>query len=798
MDATLTRSGTTAAKVVTRFCIGLASLFCLSSTPAAWAVPAPQSIAFPAIADKALTDPPFAASATGGGSGNPVTFTSNTPAVCTATGANGATITPITTGFCSLAANQVGDGITFLTASTSTQAFFVKLAQTITFGALSTKVQDDPPFEVTATTSALGLNISPITFTSLTPIVCSADGVNGATVTPLTAGTCTIQANQASNATYAAAMPVNQSFTSTPVLKITASIVGAANGSIAPFGRIVVLINDKTEFTISPNPGYLAQVGGTCGGGFQPIGGVPPGGNGSVYITPKFTENCTVTFTFVAQRPVLTISGVPSVITPALSTPAPTTSAVNATATFAATLRGAVGIVDAALIGFFADGASISGCESKPVVPVAFDDLIGYQAACTTTALSIGERAITASFAGNASNFGANTDAAATPSQALRHTITAAPILVDTTPDAFSFVAQTGLALNALATSNVATVSGINAPAAISISGSGGFYSIGCTATITNAAATITNGQTVCVRLTASALNSTTTAAILSIGGVSATFSAATQAAVIVVDTTPDSFSFAAISNATPDALTVSNAITVSGINAASPISIAGNLGSMAAYSIGCTSTFDTIPGTIFNADRVCVRLNANQNDSAATSATLTIGSVSATFAVTTATVAPVKRFRVGIPSTLGHLFTTDENEYNVLTTRAPAAYVAEGVDHQIYRSAVTRDNQSTVPYYRVYLRGIRQHFWTTDANEYSALRADTVNVSDEGIDGHLFLRAGVAGTVPLYRMALAGTSIHHWTVDANEFQVLTTSRGWLPEGAAGNPVGVTGYVWPR
>ena len=47
-------------------------------------------------------------SAKGGGSGNPVVFSSLSPAVCTVSGSNGGTVTGVTTGTCTIAANQTG------------------------------------------------------------------------------------------------------------------------------------------------------------------------------------------------------------------------------------------------------------------------------------------------------------------------------------------------------------------------------------------------------------------------------------------------------------------------------------------------------------------------------------------------------------------------------------------------------------------------------------------------------------------------------------------------------------------
>ena len=68
---------------------------------------ADQAISFAALPDKTYGDPAFAVSATGGGSGNPVTFgaTGN----CTSGGTNGATITITGAGSCTVTASQSGN-----------------------------------------------------------------------------------------------------------------------------------------------------------------------------------------------------------------------------------------------------------------------------------------------------------------------------------------------------------------------------------------------------------------------------------------------------------------------------------------------------------------------------------------------------------------------------------------------------------------------------------------------------------------------------------------------------------------
>ncbi|MGH1470158.1 MAG: hypothetical protein ACRBCS_03135 [Cellvibrionaceae bacterium] len=106
------------------------------------------------------------------------------------------------------------------------------------------------------------------------------------------------------------------------------------------------------------------------------------------------------------------------------------------------------------------------------------------------------------------------------------------PVVTDITPDAFSFTDQVDVAISSTITSNQITVAGIAAATPISIT-TGGTYSIDGGAYVSSDG-TITNGQTVTVRLTSSGSNSTSASVTLTMGGVSDTFTATTVAAVPV------------------------------------------------------------------------------------------------------------------------------------------------------------------------------------------------------------------------------------------------------------------------
>lgn len=161
----------------------------------------PQAITFanPNAKAPSLT---FASAATAS-SGLTVTLISNSTGICTVSGLD---ITTVAAGTCSITAVQAGDS-TWGAAQPVTQEFPVSLktSQLITFGNPGSKAQ--------STTFASGASADSgltVTLTSLTPGICSVNGLNITTLT--TAGTCQIRASQAGNSTYAPASNVVQSF----------------------------------------------------------------------------------------------------------------------------------------------------------------------------------------------------------------------------------------------------------------------------------------------------------------------------------------------------------------------------------------------------------------------------------------------------------------------------------------------------------------------------------------------------------------------------------------------------------
>ena len=165
----------------------------------------PQTITFAPLTSPVLYgSTPQTVSATGGASGNPVTFTVTGPATLigntlTFTGAGNVTIT----------ASQAGS-TNYAAATPVTQTVVVtEIAQAITFAPLTSPVvYGSAPQTVSATGGASG---NPVTFTVTGPATLS-----GSTLTITGAGTVTVTANQAGSIGYSAAPSVSQTIVVNP------------------------------------------------------------------------------------------------------------------------------------------------------------------------------------------------------------------------------------------------------------------------------------------------------------------------------------------------------------------------------------------------------------------------------------------------------------------------------------------------------------------------------------------------------------------------------------------------------
>ena len=260
------------------------------------------------------------------------------------------------------------------------------------------------------------------------------------------------------------------------------------------------------------------------------------------------------------------------------------------------------------------------------------------------------------------------------------------PPVSDTTPDSFTFTAVTNADVDAVVESNSITVDGINAAATISITG--GEYKVASGDYFTSNS-TVTDGQSVTVRLTTTENGNQTSEATLTIGGVSSTFIVTTRPD----DTTPDTFSFPAVTGVAVETLTTSEAITISGVNTAAAISITGG-----EYSIA-NGAYTSANGTVTNDQTVSVRLTSSTDTNTETQAVLTVGELSAHFSVTTAPdttpadfsseLLPITNAQLGAILT-SNVITVSDIDVAVSISIAGGEYAIDGGDFTAVASTVT------------------------------------------------------------------------------------------------------------
>jgi uncharacterized repeat protein (TIGR01451 family) len=175
------------------------------------------------------------------------------------------------------------------------------------------------------------------------------------------------------------------------------------------------------------------------------------------------------------------------------------------------------------------------------------------------------------------------------------------------------------------------------------------------------------------------------------------------------------------------------------------------------------------------------VTINLGDTDPNYTNNTSTIS----TTVTTLAAGVPIVRYRLYSPVTKEHHFTTDLNEYNTLGSYT-GTWTQEGTVGKVLNNPGSFGGVTAVPYYRLYNGSTQWHHWTTDPNEYYTL-AGAPGWYAEGVDGYILPAAAPTGTTQLYRLNYPPLgSLHHWTIDANEYNTLITSYGWVGEGGSG------------
>ena len=214
----------------------------------------------------------------------------------------------------------------------------------------------------------------------------------------------------------------------------------------------------------------------------------------------------------------------------------------------------------------------------------------------------------------------------------------------DTTPNAFDFTNQSGLEINTLTESNTVTITGIDAAATVTISGNSAQFSINGGSYGTSGS--ITNNQTLKLRMTTSSSFSTGVSTTITVGGVSDSVTFTTRAANV----------------SAPTSVTATQTTNTSGSSQTVDVTASGGTGTAQVSNDGSNYYSN---GTDFSHSRnsTVTYYARNQNEGSNSSA------------ITTSKFVPPVVTLSGIGNFTGMSASGFDNTYNVNTQRAGGNY---------------------------------------------------------------------------------------------------------------------------
>jgi hypothetical protein len=370
-----------------------------------------QAISFAPIGNHSYGDV-FSVSATGGASGQPVTF-SITPGcalsnVSSGAGTGSATVTVLSPGTCILTANQAGTA-TYRPAPAAIQQIVNLLAVLTVTAPSPTITYGEAVPAISPTYSGFVLDNTASVLT--TQAACAAAPNSGAAGSYAT--TCSGGAAPGYSTRY---VPGTLTINKAP-LAITANDKSMTYGGLVPSfdAEYSGLVNGETSSVVS---------GLTCGAkekGVQPVSSSTPAGSYPITCSGGSAANYSLSYT----AGTLTIEKASTSTTLNSSTsPSVYGQSVTFTAAIAVNAPGS-GKPSGTMT--FKDGTSIiAGCDARPV------DAVTGTATCTTSALSVAPHSVTASYSGDGNFMGSSTAAAL--AQTVNKAAVAATLASSTSP----------------------------------------------------------------------------------------------------------------------------------------------------------------------------------------------------------------------------------------------------------------------------------------------------------------------------------------------------------------------------
>ncbi len=216
--------------------------------------------------------------------------------------------------------------------------------------------------------------------------------------------------------------------------------------------------------------------------------------------------------------------------------------------------------------------------------------------------------------------------------------ITAVPttfpaIVVTNAPTPFVFGSITDAAFGSLIQSNQVTIAGLTEPAALTVSGdlqyrinTGGGWS-----TYSTAPTTISNGHQLQVAVSSSTQQNTATTGSVSVSIYSTSFTATTGTA----DITPTNFTLTGVTNAALNAVIQTNTVTVESVSPNYPVPLSVTGLEYQIYRNSTWGSWSNVGTTVLLNDQLRFRLTSSNQHATTVSGTVTVGTYSTTFTVT-------------------------------------------------------------------------------------------------------------------------------------------------------------------
>ena len=333
-----------------------------SATQTLGVTQATQTITFGPLGNKIYGDQPFAASATGGASGNPVTFTAGPSSVCTSGGTNGSTITIAGAGTCTVTAHQAGNS-SYAAATDVPQSFTVNPATPVVAVTDPAPTFDGNSHVATATAIGVDGHTAVSGTFSFTYDGSSTAPTNAKTSYAVVADFTSTDPNY-TNATGNGTLTIKQATSTTTVVGGTFTFDASPHSA-------TVTVTGAGGLNLTPNASYT----GSC--------------NAAPVHVAETTPTCTASYTFAGDANHTGSSGSDVIVI----TKAPSTTVVSDGGSF-----GFDGNAHAATV-------AVTGVGGLNLTPAAV-----YSGACSAAPVHVSETPCTAgyTFAGDGDHFPSN------------------------------------------------------------------------------------------------------------------------------------------------------------------------------------------------------------------------------------------------------------------------------------------------------------------------------------------------------------------------------------------------------